>query len=175
MSLFEETLDTQTLFQGKLLRVERLTVRLPNGKQAQREIVRHPGAVALLALQGEKVLLVRQYRKATESAFWEIPAGTLEPNESPAVCAQRELIEETGYRAQSLEPLQKFYTAPGFCDERIHLFCAQQLTPDNTLDKDPDEFLKVRAFTHPQTESLIQQGKICDAKTMLALALWRTR
>lgn len=173
--LAESTLQSKILYQGKILRIEQMQVRLPNGRQAQREIVRHPGAVALLALlDGErKALLVRQYRKAADAAFWEIPAGTLEPDESPLMCAQRELDEETGYEAKTMTPMRRFYTAPGFCDELITLFRAGGLYRSDKHAPPEDEFLRVQAFSLEEAEALLEQGHICDAKTMLALALWR--
>lgn len=175
--LSEPTLQSQILYEGKILRLEQLQVRLPNGRHAQRDIVRHPGAVALLALldEGQRALLVRQYRKAAEAAFWEIPAGTLEPGESALACAQRELNEETGYEAKTLTPLQRFYTAPGFCDEQITLFRAEGLFQSTKHAPPEDEFMQVQAFTLAQAQALLEQGQICDAKTMLALALWRLR
>lgn len=173
--LAESTLQSKVLYRGKILRLEQMQVRLPNGQQAQREIVRHPGAVALLALVdgGRKALLVRQYRKAAEAALWEIPAGTLEAGESPLKCAERELNEETGYEAKTLTPLRRFYTAPGFCDELITLFRAEGLFRSKKYAPPEDEFLQVQAFTLEEAEGLLEQGHICDAKTMLALALWR--
>jgi len=169
----EKTLQCETIYQGKLVHLEKLTVELPNGKQSTREIIRHPGAVALLALLSERVLLVRQFRKAIEKSCWEIPAGTLEPGESPATCAQRELMEETGYRAKRLTQLSFFYTAAGFCDEAMTLFKAEGLSPMSDVHGDDDEFITVGDFSLQQTNQLIASGDICDAKTLLALALWR--
>jgi len=174
-SLSEQTLQVETLFQGKVLTLERHRVRLPNGKTSQREVVKHPGAVALLALVGpEELLLVRQYRQAVGAALWEIPAGTLEAGEQPAACARRELAEETGYRAASLEEWARFYTAPGFCDEHMTLFLARGLTQDETgAQKDEDEFLELGAFSRSEVEGMVAGGEVRDAKTLLALALWR--
>jgi ADP-ribose pyrophosphatase len=168
---YEKTLDSQSVFDGKLIQVERLTVELPNGQPAIREIVRHSGAVAVLAFLDEKILMVQQYRKAIDKASWEIPAGKLEPNESPKHCAQRELMEETGYRAETLTQLRFFYTAIGFCDEAMTLFKAEKLEAVDGVSGDDDEFLEVRAFTLEEAQQLIHSGDICDAKTMLAIAL----
>ncbi len=173
--LFEETLRVDPLFDGKLLRGERLTVRLPDGREATRELVRHPGAVAVLALLdgGERALFVRQYRAAVERALWEVPAGTLEPDESRLACAQRELVEETGYAADAWNELARFYTAPGFCDEDMTLYRAEGLSRSDAHPRPDDEFLQVRAFTLAEVDALVAEGEVRDAKTQLALALWR--
>lgn len=176
MPLTEKTLHQETVYAGRLIRVERIEVVLPNGRPALREVVRHPGAVALLALLdgGARALLVRQYRKPAERAVWEVPAGTLEPGEDPLACARRELIEETGYRSGKLRALRRFYTAPGFCDEVITLFSAENLAPEKNVQRPDDEFLEVAAFDQAKAQRLIERGEICDAKTLLALALWPT-
>lgn len=169
----EETLHTNIIYEGRLIRLEELTVRLPDGKQAKREVVRHPGAVTLMPLLEDKMLLVHQYRTAPGMAFWETPAGKLEPGEDPMQCAQRELIEETGYRAERLTELRRFFLTPGFCDEDMILFRAENLVPDTSFTQDKDEFLKVKAFTIDEMDALVAQGQIRDAKTMLTLELWK--
>lgn len=172
--LREEIVRRERLFAGKLLKLERLRVRLPDGSTASREVVRHPGSVALLALSEGRVVLVHQHRAAIGRSLWEVPAGTREPGEDALACARRELIEETGQRAETLVELARFFTAPGFCDEAMILYLARGLRPARA-ERPADEFLEVGRFTREETERLIDAGKIADAKTLLALALWRTR
>jgi ADP-ribose pyrophosphatase len=118
--LEEKTIHTEKIFSGKIVTLEVQEVELPNGKTSKREIIKHPGAVAVLAVTNEnKLVMVEQYRKPLERAIVEIPAGKLEKGEEPAVCARRELEEETGYECESLELLVSFYTSPGFADEFI--------------------------------------------------------
>jgi len=171
--LSEKILHSDCLYEGYFIRLEQATVELPDGRQAQREIVRHPGAVAILPILNNKVLMVRQYRVAVEQAFWEIPAGKLEAGEAPLACAHRELIEETGYRAEKLTELRRFYLTPGFCDEEMFLYQAKELIADNSLQLDEDEFLEVKAFSLDEMNELLAQNQIRDVKTMLALELWK--
>ncbi|MCL6637457.1 MAG: NUDIX hydrolase [Alicyclobacillus sp.] len=162
----------ETVYQGGFLRLERWTVQLPDGRQADRDIVRHPGAVAILAepVPGS-VLCVKQFRPATEQWLLEIPAGKLEPGEPPEQCARRELAEETGYQADSWQALYSFYTSPGFADERITLFYATGLTP-GTAQPDADEFVEVMTLTREQAAAAVAAGDITDAKTLVALLWW---
>jgi len=173
--LFEQALRADPLFEGTLLRGERLTVRLPDGREGTREVVRHPGAVAVLALLdgGGRALFVRQYRAAVARALWEVPAGTLEPDESRLACAQRELGEETGYAADDWRQLARFFTAPGFCNEDMTLFRACSLRRSASHARPDDEFLQARAFSLEEIGALVARGEVRDAKTQLALALWR--
>ncbi len=171
--LSEKILHSETLFEGHFIRLEQATVELPDGKQTQRDIIRHPGAVAILPILDHKVLMVRQYRVAVAQAFWEIPAGKLEPDENLMACAHRELIEETGYRAEKLTELRRFYLTPGFCDEEMFLYQAEGLIEDHSLQQDEDEFLEVNAFGLDEMSNLLDQGHIRDVKTMLALELWK--
>ncbi|MDH7479581.1 MAG: NUDIX hydrolase, partial [Syntrophomonadaceae bacterium] len=141
--LWEETIDSKRIFTGKMvsLRVDR--VKLPSGQTATREVVEHPGAVALIAVnqQGEMVL-VKQYRQPVGKVLLEIPAGKLQPGEDPVECARRELLEETGYAAGGLELLTAYYTTPGFSDEKMYLFLATELA-EGKAALDEDEFLEV--------------------------------
>ncbi|WP_018131886.1 NUDIX domain-containing protein [Effusibacillus pohliae] len=170
--LQEPTVSSQTIFQGKMISLQVDTIRLPNGKQATREIVRHPGAVAVLAITDEdRVLLVRQFRKPCERTLVEIPAGKLEPGEDPAECAKRELLEETGYRASVVEHLHSMYTSPGFADELLHLYLAKGLAKGEQ-QLDTDEFLDVIEADAAEAERLLAVGEIADAKTITALYWW---
>jgi len=176
---FEEvTLETKPVYKGSFITLQVDTVRLPDGNTATREIVKHPGAVAVLALVegGSKMLVVEQYRKPLEKAQVEIPAGKLEPGEDPLAAAGRELEEETGYRAKRLTHLQSFSTSPGFADEIIHLYVAEQFEEDRAgLDLDEEEFLTCEAITVEQARQYAREGRICDAKTLLAVYAWELR
>ncbi|MED4204289.1 NUDIX hydrolase [Neobacillus mesonae] len=167
-SLEEKTLHSKEIFSGKIITVELQDVELPNGKQAKREIVKHPGAVAVIALTNEnKIVMVEQYRKALEKIIVEIPAGKLEKGEEPASCARRELEEETGYVCESLEPLLSFYTSPGFADEIVHVFLAKGLTKkENPAAMDEDEFVNLKELTLEEAIQYVKEQKIYDAKTI---------
>jgi ADP-ribose pyrophosphatase len=150
-------------------------VSLPNGGTSYREIVKHPGAVAVMAITKEnKLVLVRQFRKALEKTIYEIPAGKLEIGEEIEGCAQRELQEETGYTAEKWEKVVGFYTSPGFADEYIHLFRASQLTLGAT-SPDHDEFVERVELTLEESIDKINSGEICDAKTIYAITLWQLK
>lgn len=169
--LTETVLDTETIYEGKLVRLYRVTVRLPNGETSFREIVRHPGAVAMVPLTAnDEVILVQQFRLASERIMLEIPAGTLNPGEDPRLAAGRELQEEIGLKPGRLTSLGGEYTAPGYTTEHIHLFLAEDLAPA-PLAVDDDEFLET--VTLPLDEALrrVETGAIQDGKTITALLL----
>jgi ADP-ribose pyrophosphatase len=171
--LFEEkTIHTEPIFKGKIITVEVDTVTLPNGKQATRELVRHLGAVCVVAVVDDKILLVEQYRKPLGKSIIEVPAGKLDSKEEdPLACAIRELKEETGYVAGSMRKLYSFYSAPGFCDELIHVYLAEDLVAgDAKLDE--DEFLNVLHFSYDEALQAIADTTIQDAKTILAVQAW---
>lgn len=171
---FEEvTISTQPIFQGKMISLQVDTVKLPNGAEATREIVKHPGAVAVLAITpDDRMLVVEQYRKPLEKSQIEIPAGKLDPGEEPENCARRELVEETGYTSGSLRLLSSFYTSPGFADEIIHLYVAEDLTKGEA-QPDEDEFLEIEAITLEQAQQYLAEGRISDAKTIMAMYAWQ--
>ena len=168
-NLQEERIKGEVCFEGRMLRLERDTVRLPNGAQTSREVVRHPGAVAIIALKEQHVLLVWQYRYPIGQITLEIPAGKLDPQESPQDCAVRELREETGYRG-TMEHLSTYYTSPGFTDEVMHLFLARDLIWD-PLTLDDDEFIKVEKIPWNDAVRRAQQNEFDDAKTILGILL----
>lgn len=171
----EKTLTANTVFDGKVIKVEVVNVELPNGKEATREIVHHQGAVGILAISKEnKIILVRQYRKALDKTILEIPAGKLEPNEEPMECAYRELKEETGYLATNMRQITKFYTSPGFADEIIYLYEASRLELGE-VDLDDDEFVDIEEYSYQETLDLIDKDQIIDAKTLVALYYWQIR
>lgn len=165
---------SERVYEGRLLTVDRETVRNPAGTEMQLEIVRHPGAAAVVPLvdppasNDPAVLLIHQYRYAAGGPIWEIPAGVLRPGEEPAACARRELREETGATARTLEHLTTILTTPGFTDERIHLFLATDLTPGDPRHEE-DELITVQAFPLSRVLEMIRDGAIVDGKSIAAL------
>lgn len=167
----ERTVTSEPIFQGKIIALQVDTIQLPNGGTATREIVRHPGAAAVLALIDDRMLVVEQYRKPMEKFQIEIPAGKLDAGEDPIIAAARELEEETGYRAGSLRPISAFYTSPGFADEKLYLYVAEELVKGESRP-DEDEFLAVEAITFEEAQQYIKEERISDAKTILAVYAW---
>lgn len=173
MSHGETALSRETIYEGKILRLHRDTVLLENGREAAREVVEHGGGVAVLASpDGENVLLVRQYRHPAGRELLELPAGKLEQGEDPADCARRELEEETGYRAGRLKELGRFFATPGYCTEVLYLYAAYELEATGQ-HLDPDEFLSVCSMPLAEALAACRNGGIEDAKTALALQLYR--
>jgi len=139
--MIEKTVKSNPVYRGSILNLRVDEVILPNGNLASREVVEHKGAVVILAVNHHhQILLVKQYRHAVEDVLIELPAGKLEENESPASCAYRELIEETGFKANNLTKIMEMIPSPGFCSEKIHLYLATDLEEDY-LESDPDEFI----------------------------------
>jgi len=146
-----------------------LKVSLPDGNIGQREIIYHPGAVAVVPiLPGNKIVLVKQYRKAAEKIMLEIPAGTLERGEKLLNCVHRELLEETGYKAKKIKKILHFYTAPGYTSEIIHIYKAEGLSFFGGKT-DADEFIKTEILSKNELKKLYKTGKIVDSKTLIAL------
>jgi ADP-ribose pyrophosphatase len=169
MELREKTVKTEEIFQGRIIKVRVDEVSLPDGSLSTREIVEHSGAVAIIALDDENnVWMVEQYRKAVEKELLEIPAGTLEEEEDPLECARRELAEETGFRAGKWEKVLSYYSAPGFCNEQLHIFIAEDLTPGET-NLDADEFLRVKKVPLKEAYDLVLSGQIQDGKSIIAI------
>ena len=159
------------LYNGKIFDVVLEKVTLPNGAIKDREIVRHPGAAAMVTvLDHGKVVLIKQYRHAVGEFLWEIPAGTLEPDEDAIECAQRELVEETGYEASSFDKLAEILPAPGYTDEHIHIFLATGLRSVKQKLED-DEVLQLQPVTFYTALEMITKGEIQDAKTIAGLLL----
>lgn len=168
----EKTIHREEIFRGKILDLVVDQVLLPNGRTSSREIVLHRGAVAVLAVTKDKrCIFVKQYRKAMEMELLEIPAGKLELGEDPLTCAKRELEEETGYTSSSWEEVHRFYSAPGFSNELVHLYKANNVE-EGLKHPDEDEFVEVLSFTLAEALELISQGKIMDAKTLVAIYHW---
>jgi ADP-ribose pyrophosphatase len=165
----ETIISTEKLYSGRVISVTLHDVSLPDGSQAKRELVQHPGAAAIVALAPRrKVLLVRQFRIAAGQVLSEIPAGTLRPNEAPELCAIRELQEETGYKPGKLESLGGFYVAPGYTTEYIHLYLATDLTASH-LEGDADEFIEVQQVSVKHALSMVEHGEIVDGKSIIGL------
>jgi ADP-ribose pyrophosphatase len=167
-------LSSRRVYSGRIISVDLDSVEFPNGTAGDLEMVRHPGASAVVPLldpldsPDPRVVLIRQYRYAAEGYVYEIPAGRLDPGETPADCALRELREETGYSAETLIPLTTFYTTPGFTDERIHLFTAAGLT-EGASQTESDEILDLAPMTLSSAMALIASGELVDGKTMIGL------
>jgi ADP-ribose pyrophosphatase len=167
-------ISSRRVYSGRVINVDIDTVRFPNGSSGELEMVRHPGASAIVPFLTDphdgdpQILLIKQYRYAAESFLYEIPAGKLDGDEEPKVCAERELREETGCAASSIEHLCTFFTTPGFTDERIHAFMATGLTRGETAHE-RDEFMSVEAVTLSHALELIKTGELRDSKSALAI------
>lgn len=166
--MLETVTHEERVYDGRVIHLVVLDVTLPNGGAAKRELVRHPGAVAIVPLIGDDVLMVRQFRMAANRVMLEIPAGTLNPGEDPMVCAGRELQEETGYKPGVLESLGGIFVAPGYTTEYIHLFLATGLT-ESRLAMDEDEFIEPARMPLSELVAMIERGEIEDGKTTAAL------
>ncbi len=168
----EKIISTKRIYSGRIVTLDLNEVELSDGQHQMREVILHPGATALVALDNQnRILLVRQFRSAAAIIMSEIPAGLLNIGEDPMQAAIRELQEETGYKPGKIEPLGGFYTAPGYTTEYIHLFAATELI-ESRLPADEDEFIEVDHVTLESALSMIEQGEITDAKTIIALLMY---
>ena len=168
MNLNEEILNEELKYEGNFLKFVNINVKLPDGNEGSRDVIRHPGAAAVVAfLDDETILLVRQFRAALNDILLEIPAGKLEIGEDPKVCATRELEEETGYKSENMEYLGTIATGAGFTDERIHIYKATNLYK-GTKGGDEDEFIEIESFKLSEIKEMIKSGKIIDTKTISA-------
>lgn len=174
--LRETRIDGEIVYEGRILRLEVDRVRLANGTETRREVVRHGGAVLLVPITDDgRVLLVRQHRYPTDAVLLEVAAGTLERGEDPVDCAHRELEEETGHRAEELIPLGEFFAAPGYCNELLTCFVARGLRPGGELTGDHDEQIEVVEMSADEVFAAIDSGEIRDCKTLASLLLARRR
>lgn len=165
----ERTLSSRRIYQGRVVGLRIDTVLLPHGGTSDREIVEHGEAVVLVPVDDQgRVLLVRQYRKAIERLLLELPAGGVDPGETPEQAAIREMQEETGYLPGKLEALGGFFVAPGYCQEYLHLFLATDLSPSR-LDADDDEDIELVPTSWEEMPGLLESGAICDAKSVAGL------
>ena len=174
--LIEKKLSSEDIFDGALLHVKRDTVKLPNGNEATREWIRHPGASSVIpVLPDGRIVLVRQYRYPIGKVTLEVPAGKLDaPDEDPLYCATRELSEETGYQAEHIEKMTTIATTVGFSNEYIHLYVAEGLTPGKQ-HPDEDEFINVVKVPLDEAVQMVLDGRIYDAKSATSILLVERR
>jgi ADP-ribose pyrophosphatase len=159
----------KNIYKGRIVNLNLETVTLPNGATVELEVIHHPGAAAVVPMKDERtVILIRQYRHAVGGYIYEIPAGKLHPGEDPRDCANREMEEEIGYKAGVLEHVTSAYTTPGFTDEVIHIYKATQLQKGKQ-DLGHDEVLEIAEFPLEKTMTMIREGVIKDAKTIVGL------
>lgn len=172
MDYFEKTIKTKDIYNGNIIKVQNLTVSLPSGKEATRDIVLHPGASVVVPMNEKgELYLVKQFRKPLDSTTLELPAGKLDSKgEDPKLCAERELMEETGLRAGKLEHLFSIHTTPGFCNEVIHMYLATELTMGESCP-DEDEFLSVVKLPVSDIMNMIMEHKITDGKTIIGVLM----
>lgn len=164
-------LSSKLVYSGRIIRLRLDEIELPNGEQALREVIEHPGAAAIVPLDSDgKVRLVSQYRDAIGKRLLEIPAGKLKTGEEPEACARRELREELGLEAGSLTHLATFYSTPGFCDEIMHLYLAEELTVTG-VELDREEFIEARELPLEPVAGLL--GQLDDAKSIAGIMLAR--
>ena len=168
----EERIRGRTVFHGRVLDLHVDRVRLAKGRAATREVVRHPGAVAVVPItDAGDVVLVRQFRYAVGATLLELPAGTLAPGERPLVCARRELAEETGHVARRWQRLARFFSAPGFCDEVLHCYLAMDVRRAHAPQPEEDEAIEVVTLPLAGALDLVQRGTIRDSKSIIGLLL----
>jgi ADP-ribose pyrophosphatase len=169
-----QRLSTRRVYDGRIVKVDQDSVRLPNGESVELEMIRHPGASAVVPFLTDptsddpQLLLIKQYRHAAGDFIYEIPAGKLDSGEEPVVCARRELLEETGCTASRIEHLYTFYTTPGFTDERIHAFMATGLTR-GPQQLQRDEVMTLETIPLSRALEMVRMGDIVDAKTALSI------
>jgi ADP-ribose pyrophosphatase len=172
MKKFEEkTIRSESIYEGKVVQLQVDDVRLPNGKESKRELIKHPGAVAIIPITNDnKIIFVEQYRKPLEKSIIEIPAGKLEPGEDPQRTAIRELEEETGYTTKKLTKIASFYTSPGFADELMHVYITRDLEKLQVPPAlDEDEFVELIELTLDEAKRYVKEQRIHDAKTNYAV------
>ncbi|SHG66224.1 NUDIX hydrolase [Virgibacillus chiguensis] len=172
MNKFEEkTIRSKQIFTGNIVHLQVDDVKLPNGKETKREIIKHPGAVGIIPITKEnKIVLVEQFRKPLEKSILEIPAGKLETGEDPETTAIRELEEETGYTTKELSFVTSFYSSPGFANELMHIYITDQLDPlDESVDGDEDEFIEIVELSLEEAKQYVEAERIHDAKTNYAI------
>lgn len=173
-----KVLSSVVAYDGPLFRIHHDALIEPSGKRSERDVIRHNGSVVILALDHAKnkkdpwIVVERQYRHAANQHLWELPAGSLDPGEDPLAGAQRELEEETGYRAKKWKPLVEYYASPGFLGESMKVFLAEGLIPGDAHPED-DEEIELRLVKLSDAMKMIEQGAILDGKTLTSVLLYR--
>ena len=171
--MYEKTLRTKTVFEGRILSLDVLDVELPDGRTGTREIIRHGAAVAVIAQRRDgRFVFIRQFRKAMERVCFEVMAGNVDPGETAEAAAVRELKEETGYQPDSIRFLSSIYPSVGYCTERIDIFFAEVHEPGET-DFDLDENIETVLITEQEMGSMTRAGEVQDAKTLAAWTLYK--
>ena len=166
-----KTQDRTIIHIGRVFTMVKEKVSLANGADTELEVIEHPGAAAIVPfIDTDHILMLRQYRHAVKTNLWELPAGTLDPQESVLICAQRELVEETGYRAANWLEIGEIVPVPGYSNERIHIFLARDMTEEEQ-NLDEDEIIEVHRFAFDEAIAMIRRGEIQDAKTISGLFL----
>ena len=166
-----EVLDSKPIYTGRVFSIRQDRLRLPDGRESRLDIVDHSGSVVILPLdETGNLIFVRQYRHPAGAELLELPAGMLDPGESPLECARREVREETGLAAGRMVPLGSFFLAPGYSTERMHVYLASELRPD-PLEADSDEFIQLERIPLEQVLLRARSGELCDAKSLAALFL----
>jgi len=168
--LKEEIIKINEIYDGRILNLQKRTIKLQSGKTTHREIIKHPGSVAIIPiLDNNTIILIEQYRSALEKIILEIPAGTLEHNEKPEDCARRELLEETGYQARNFRKLLVNYTTPGYSDEEMHFYLATGLTHKGERPEE-DENIRTRMIKLDEINRMIKNEEIKDMKTICGIS-----
>lgn len=170
----ERRLSSETVYDGRILTLRVDEVEAADGHRSAREVVEHGGAVGVVCLHENDIVLVQQFRYATGEELLEIPAGKLDPGEDPAACAGRELVEEANLRARSLEHLATYYTTPGFTNELFHLYLAEDPVPEEG-ETEAGEVLRIERRPLASLEELLRSGEVRDAKTLLGLTFLALR
>lgn len=174
MIVHEKTLKSKKIYEGKMIDLRVDTVELPGAKHATREIVEHPGAVAIIPITEEgKIIMIKQFRKPVNEVLLELPAGKLDKNEDPLLCAARELKEETGYEAENIKFLFEFYTSPGFSNEIMYLYVATHLTAGEAVP-DEGEYIEMESHTLEKLLYMVHKGEIKDSKTIIGIMAAKT-
>lgn len=175
MTYEEKTMKSDKLYEGKIINLRIDTVELPDKKYSKREIVEHPGGVAIVGVTDEnEILLVRQYRKAVDKILLELPAGKIEVNEEPKETALKELKEETGYSTEKLEYLLEFYTSPGFSTEKVYIFLAEDMQKGEQ-ELESGEYIDVESYKIDDLLEMIKKGEIIDSKTIIGIYTMKNR
>ncbi|HEY3364621.1 MAG TPA: NUDIX hydrolase [Symbiobacteriaceae bacterium] len=169
-----EVIRSEEIYQGRVIKLRKDTIRTADGKEVQRDVIVHDGAVVIVAVEGDDLLFVRQYRHAAGEELLELVAGGMEPGEDPAETAGRELQEEAGFKAGKLTKLGEIFSAPGFCSELLHLYLAEELTPSK-LPGDDDEEIEVERMSLDAAIQMALAGQFRDAKTLAGVLLYAQR